>query len=247
MSMAPYPLGFVEIHRKRGRIAGFGKCPVPIDVLWCGTNRPRKKFGQRKNGWSFPPAVRELLLQECQGSTVLHPFGGNTDFGVRMDIDVNTRPDVVADAYFPPFPRDSFDNVVLDPPYTNVRQQEKMALLWAAAWVARKHVYWFHTTWLTMDLSLPLVHAWLIRVGDMCSVRCLQKFEVREPKHRPFTMGEFKRGEALKYNRWQLHHPGLPFTDVLPARNTGGKEAACGGAKPNGAPSDPRAALGGLS
>lgn len=177
-----HPIGFVEIVRRRGRIAGFGFPKCPVDVLWCGTNRPRKKHGARQNGWSFPPAVRELLLQETAGTTVLHPFGGRADFGVRMDIDASTQPDVIGDAYFPPFARDSFDNVILNPPYRDLHQQEKMALLWASAWVARKHVYWFATQWLCMDRSLPLIHAWLIRVGDMCSVRCLQKFEVREPK-----------------------------------------------------------------
>lgn len=174
--------GFVKIVRRRGRIAGFARAGVPVEVLWCGTNRPRKKYGQRCNGWSFPPAVRELLLQECQGRRVLHLFGGRADFGLRMDIDIGTRPHVVADAYFPPFPRDCFDHVIIDPPYTNVNQQEKMALLWAAAWVCRKNVYWFHTNWIAGDRSLRMVRAWLIRVGDQCAVRCLQKFEVREPK-----------------------------------------------------------------
>jgi hypothetical protein len=71
--------GLVTIRRKKGRIAGFANAPCPVDVLWCGTNRPRKKYGERKNGWSFPPAVRELLLQETQGLTVLHLFGGQAD------------------------------------------------------------------------------------------------------------------------------------------------------------------------
>src|SRR5258708_33071051 len=85
------------LHRKRGRIAGFGKCPVPIDALWCGTNRPREKFGQRKNGWSFPAAERELLLQECQGSTVLHPFGGHAQSGGRSATGLHAPPALVPD------------------------------------------------------------------------------------------------------------------------------------------------------
>lgn len=202
-------IGLVTIRRKRGRIAGFAAPRIPVEVLWCGTNRPRKKYGRRANGWSFPPAVRELLLQECKGRTVLHLFGGQADFGLRMDIDIATHPHVVADAYLPPFPRDCFDAVIIDPPYENVNQQEKMALLWAAAWISRQNVYWFHTNWVASDRCLPLVHAWLIRVGDQCAVRCLQKFEVREPKHRPLKPGEFTRGEPLKYNRWQAWEPNL--------------------------------------
>ncbi|HEV3041897.1 MAG TPA: hypothetical protein VHA33_29300 [Candidatus Angelobacter sp.] len=197
-------LGLVAIRRKRGRIAGFGSPSVPVEVLWCGTNRPRRKFGNRRNGWSFPPRVRELLLQETEGRTVLHLFGGQADFGVRMDIDPLTRPDAVGDAYFPPFPEDCFDVVIVDPPYTQIHQQEKMALMWAAAFVARQYVYWFSTNWISTDRKLPLQQAWLIRVGDQCAIRCLQKFAVRKPKHRPLMPGEFERGEPLKYNRWNI-------------------------------------------
>lgn len=207
-------MAVVKIRRKRGRIAGFAAPRVPVEILWCGTNRPRRKYGNRRNGWSFPPAVRELLLQETEGRTVLHLFGGQADFGVRMDLDPATNPHMVGDAWLPPFPRDSFDVVVLDPPYAQLRQQEKFALMWAACWIARQHVYWFSTVWIASDRSLPLDRAWLIRVGDQCAIRCLQKFAVREPKRRPLQPGEFKRGEALKYNRWQFTHPGLPFPDL---------------------------------
>lgn len=206
--------GFVEISRKRGRIAGFGAPPVPLELIWCGTNRPRKKFGRRANGWSFPPAVRELLLQQCQGKTVLHLFGGRVDFGVRLDLDPSTCPDVVGDAYLPPFARDSFDVVILDPPYYSMRQQEKRALLRAAAWVAREQVYWFHTVWIATDRTLPLDRAWLIRVGDQCAARVLQRFKVCQGKRPPLQLGEFERGHALKYNRWANVAAGLPFPDL---------------------------------
>ncbi len=190
----------IEIKRNRGRIAGFGRPRVPCEVLWCGTNRPRKKFGRRQNGWSFPPAVRELLIQSVLGQTVLHLFGGRADFGVRLDIDPSTKPHVVGDAWLPPFARDSFDVVILDPPYVRIQQQEKIALLRAAAWIARRRVYWFHTIWIATDRSLPLLRSWLIRVGDQCAVRCLQEFGIREPKLPPLE--KFTRGPAIRYNRW---------------------------------------------
>lgn len=210
--------GLVTIKRRRGRIAGFGKPRVPVEVLWCGTNRPRKKYGERKNGWSFPPAVRELLLQELEGKTVLHLFGGAADFGVRLDLDPATNPDVVGDAFMPPFERDSFDAVILDPPYYQMRQQEKIALMRAAAWIARKRVYWFHTVWIATDRHTPMDHAWLIRVGDQCAVRVLQRFKSLATKLPPLQAHEFTRGHPLIYKRWADRNAKgaeLPFPDLL--------------------------------
>lgn len=197
-----HQIGLVTITRKRGRIAGFGAPPVPLKLIWCGTNRPRKKFGERKNGWSFPPAVRELLLQELEGKTCLHLFGGAADFGVRLDLDPRTRPDVIGDAFLPPFAKNSFDAVILDPPYYQMRQQEKVALMRAAGWIARESVYWFHTVWIATDSTMPLDSAWLIRVGDQCAVRVLQRFKVSPTKRPPLQLHEFTRGEPLKYKRW---------------------------------------------
>lgn len=211
------PPGFVRISRARGRIAGWAKPRIPVQILWCGTNRPRKKHGARRNGWSFPPAVRELLLQECKGLTVVHLFGGRADFGARLDVDPATKPDVVGDAYLPPFARDSFDVVILDPPYTQVRQQEKIALLRAAAWIARRSVIWFHTVWVEADRNLPLQRGWLVYCGTQCSIRCLEFFDVREPKRPP--LAKFTRGPAIKYNRWLLPNGILPFSDFPAPRS----------------------------
>ncbi len=207
--------GLVTIRRKRGRIPGFGKPNVPVEVLWCGTNRPRRKHGHRSNGWSFPPRVRELLLQECEGLTVVHLFGGHADFGVRLDLDPATKPDYIGDAFLPPFERDSFDVVILDPPYYHMNRQEIIALMRASAWVARRNIFWLHTVWIATNRHLPLEHAWLIRVGDQCAIRTLQKFGVREPKLRPLQPGEFTRGAPLKYNRWLKAGEKLPFDGFI--------------------------------
>ncbi|HZU33690.1 MAG TPA: hypothetical protein VFB79_21430 [Candidatus Angelobacter sp.] len=195
-------IGLVTIKRRKGRIAGFGLPKIPVQILWCGTNRPRKKFGERKNGWSFPPAVRELLLQELAGKTCLHLFGGAADFGVRLDLDPATNPDVVGDAFLPPFARDSFDAVILDPPYYQMKQQEKMALMRAAAWISRDRIYWFHTVWIASDRHTPLQRAWLVRVGDQCAVRVLQEFKSLPSKLPPLQPHEFTRGHPLIYKRW---------------------------------------------
>lgn len=211
LQRSPQMPGFVEISRKRGRIPGFALPKVPTQIVICGANRPAKKRLGRNHGWSFPPAVREILLNETVGSTVIHLFGGHADFGLRLDVDPLTNPDVIGDAWLPPFARDTFDAAILDPPYFNIRQQEKTALLRAAAWIVRPggHVYWFHTIRIDADRSLPLRALWLIDVGRMCSVRVLQKFEVTSAKLPPVE--RFTRGPAIKYNRWLVGNGVLPF------------------------------------
>lgn len=228
--------GLVEITRKRGRIAGFGASPVPLDLLWCGTNRQRKKFGERKNGWSFPPAVRELLLQELVGKTCVHFFGGRADFGLRLDIDPSTNPDIIGDAYLPPFAKSSFDAVILDPPYTSMRQQEKLALMRAAGWVARRWVYWFHTVWIATDSTMPLERAWLIRVGDQCAIRVLQRFKVLASKRPPLQAHEFTRGYPLLYKRWaerEARGQNLPFPDLTAGQANADRQIRCAKDVPN--------------
>jgi hypothetical protein len=204
--------GRVEIRPRKANTAGWGKPKVPLELLWCGTNRSSKKYGRRKNGWSFPPAVREWLRDFCAGRTVLHLFGGLADFGVRLDIDPAVQPDYLGDAWLPPFARDSFDVVILDPPYCDISQQENDSLLRAAAWIARRHVIWFHTVWIATDRNLPLERACLVRVGEQCAARVLQVFKVLPSKRAPVS--KFKRGPAVKYNRWTSPNmPSLPFPE----------------------------------
>jgi hypothetical protein len=168
---------------------------VPIEILWCGNNRTG-----RSNGWSFPPAVRHTLERLCHGKRVGHLFGGLSTFGTRLDVDVTTRPHVIGDAWLPPFRRDAFDVVILDPPYIAINQQMKSQLLRGAAYCARELVVWFNTMWIAADSSLQLVRGWLVRVGDSCQVRCIQVFKTPTDKPRPRL--HFSRGPAIRYNRW---------------------------------------------
>src|SRR4051812_40293396 len=108
---------------------------VPVEVLWCSNNR-----AGRSNGWRFPPKVERLLKQITAGKRVLQLFGGMSRWGVRIDIDRSVRPDVIADAWLPPFGADSFNVVIIDPPYHSINQQMKQQLLRTAAYVAREHV-----------------------------------------------------------------------------------------------------------
>jgi hypothetical protein len=173
-------------------------------VLWCSNQRARAG-----NGWKFPPAVRKLLLQRFEGKRILHLFGGHADFGVRLDIDPITRPDVIGDAWLPPFKKNSFDVAILDPPYFRLDVQMKNALLRAAGWVAREHLVWFHQAWIAGYSALPLEDAYLVRVGDNCYCRALQIFRVTNSKLPPTE--KFTRGPAIKYNRWIAQPQGLPF------------------------------------
>jgi hypothetical protein len=70
---------------------------------------------------SFPLHFEKKLLRELNldpnTAKILHPFGGMAEFGIRCDINPAVNPDVVCDAHKLPFPDNTFDLVVLDPPY----------------------------------------------------------------------------------------------------------------------------------
>ena len=179
--------------------------------MWCSNQRHRTG-----NGWSFPPAVERHLRGLTKGQTVCHLFGGQSRFGRRIDIDPIVRPDVIADAWLPPFIQDAFDVVILDPPYVSINQQMKQQLLRGAAFIAKRQVIWFHTMWIASGGSdlLRLRQSWLVRIGDSCSVRCIQLFEVQSGTKtipRPY----FTRGPAIRYNRWLTGQNQLPLTKDL--------------------------------
>jgi hypothetical protein len=168
----------------------------PVEILWCGNSGG--------NGWMFPAAVSRQLELDCEGKSVLHLFGGRASFGLRLDIDPETRPDVLGDAWLPPFGRETFDVVILDPPYASCCAEEKGALFRTAGWIARQRVVWFHTLWTSGSHGLKPERAWLVRVGDNRHVRALQYFQIAS---RPGPLSHFARGPAIKYNRW-LRQPG---------------------------------------
>jgi hypothetical protein len=182
---------------------------VPVEILWCGNSRGHGNNGS--DGWSFPRAVERQLRTLTEGKRVLQQFGGLAKWGIRLDIDPSTRPHVIGDAWIPPFRQNAFDVTILDPPYWRINQQEKTALLHAAAYVAREYVIWFHTIWLAGDARVcKLERGWLVRVGDTCHVRCLQLFRTLPQKRTPWI--HFARGPAMKYNRWTNGQLPLPRT-----------------------------------
>jgi hypothetical protein len=184
------------------------RSPLP-EILWCGSN---KRCG--RDGWSFPRQVSKTIQEECPGMSFVHLFGGKADFGVRLDIDAAVKPDVIGDAWLPPFAKDSFDCVVLDPPYIGeyrVMSNDRLRCLFrAAAWIARKRVVWFHTCWVESPARCVRGKSWLVRVGRHCQVRCLQFFEVSAERKLPPVL-RFNSGPAMKYNRWLAGEVPLNF------------------------------------
>jgi len=177
---------------------------VTPEILVCRGHRKKS----RRNGWTFPRTVEAHLRTLTAGRSVLHLFGGRASWGTRLDVDPVVSPDVIGDAWLPPFRRNAFDVVILDPPYIHLNQQTKSALLRAAAYVASHSVIWFHTTWIAGDRHCRLTRGWLVYVGDSAAVRCLELFHTAETKDVPRM--EFTRGPAMKYNRWR-NQGGLPL------------------------------------
>jgi len=175
------------------------------EALWC----PNARQGAA-NRWSYPPTVEKLLRDITAGRTVLQLFGGLSRWGTKLDIDPTTTPHVRGDAWLPPFARDSFDVVILDPPYAGINQQMKQMLIRGAAFVAREHVIWFHTQWVAPDSGMRRERSWLVRVGDSCACRCLIEWRV-VAREKPIPVLNFTRGPALKYRRWLAGEVSLPF------------------------------------
>jgi len=71
---------------------------------------------------SFPLYFEERLLDLLglpKSAMILHSFGGKAQYGIRIDVNQEVNPDVLADAHNLPFKDEVFDLVVLDPPYSD--------------------------------------------------------------------------------------------------------------------------------
>jgi len=188
----------------------------PIDLFWCGNLS--EKRGEK---WSFPPQVERFLREQCAGRSTLHLFGGKAKFGIRLDMDPITEPDVIGDAFLPPFKPKSFDVVIVDPPYPPYLQlgpSTVRPLLMNAAYIARRTVIWFAPLWVSGYTFLKLEHSYLVRVGDYCEIRALQFLRPNTPKNfAPVT--HFTHGPARRYNKWLRQPQMLPFRDHLDIEN----------------------------
>ena len=89
-------------------------------IVW---TLPRPPVSKYKGG--FPRFFEQNLIKLLgYPDSVLQPFGGRAEYGVRMDLDSLVEPDIVADAHDIPYPDDCFDLVLLDPPYSQTEALE---------------------------------------------------------------------------------------------------------------------------
>lgn len=165
--------------------------------------------GGGSNGWAFPLPVERRIQRQLAGLSVLHFFGGTARFGIRMDIDQLTRPDVIADAWAPPFGKDSFDAVVLDPPYVKYGRHMRDQLGRSAAWIARQQVCWFSPFAATSLPRCSILKWWTVIVGNNCYIRQLVFFRPRPDKEAPYET--VNRGPAIRYNGWRMGQDRLPL------------------------------------
>lgn len=88
---------------------------VITTIAWTLPRPPKSKY---KGG--FPLFFEQNLMQLLgYPEKVLHPFGGMAEWGTRVDLNPDLEPDILGDAHDLPIPGESFDCVVLDPPYSD--------------------------------------------------------------------------------------------------------------------------------
>lgn len=93
-------------------------------LVWTLPRPPKSRY---KGG--FPLYFEDNLVQLLgYPERILQPFGGRAEYGTRVDLDPLVEPDVVADAHDLPFEDESFDCVILDPPYSDEEAQELYAV-----------------------------------------------------------------------------------------------------------------------
>jgi len=87
---------------------------VPRTMWWL----PRPRRNKFKGGFPlhFEKKLMELLDMP---KLILQPFAGNCEWGIKVDINREFKPDVIADAHNLPFKDDVFNLVLLDPPYSD--------------------------------------------------------------------------------------------------------------------------------
>lgn len=86
-----------------------------------GKPRPVAHFEAMPDGGGYPKGFVEWALAEmgCDDpDAVLHLCSGSMRTGVRVDIRPEMEPDIVADCRAVPLPDQSFDFIMIDPPYS---------------------------------------------------------------------------------------------------------------------------------
>ena len=95
---------------------------VVKNLAWC-LPRPRRR---NPIPGCFPEHFEKKLLAELGWpQATFHPFGGAAEYGVRLDIRAEVRPDIIGDAHQLPLRDSVFDCTILDPPY-DVHYSERL-------------------------------------------------------------------------------------------------------------------------
>lgn len=156
---------------------------------------------------AFPLYFEQNLVQLLgYPDRILHPFGGMAEIGTRVDLNPTLEPDVIADAHALPFEDESFDLVILDPPYSDEEARE----LYDTPKL-RPGVY-------TREAVRVLAPGgWLVVYGDRepaRPARCnhtMRIIVVLRPHHRPRIAGIFqKRKPSMPHYGTEAGEQGLP-------------------------------------
>jgi len=161
--------------------------------------------------WAFPQEVTEILQRETAGLSVLHLFGGQASWGVRLDADRSTNPHVVGNAFHAPFHCGSFDVVICDPPYPRSTNGLFYVVLRPAACLARQRVWWFSTEAIGNSPHGLKPQRWWAVFPSAMGGRIRFLCEYKRTRH---PSGCFARGtwpaQIRKYDwRSQIEHPNL--------------------------------------
>jgi hypothetical protein len=157
-----------------------------------------------KRTWSFPVEVAELLERETAGRSVLQLYGGLSSFGIRLDADPAVRPDIIGNALFPPFGCESFDVVIVDPPYQSNYNMPAMVLT-PAACIAREKVWWFHTHYQPHVCRLIPERWWAVLPSKKGPLRVLIEYSRRRHPRNCTGPANWRASTEIKPFNWSRH------------------------------------------
>lgn len=173
------------------------------------------QFKRYKRTWAFPREVEALLMSETVevDRSVLQLYGGMAGFGIRLDMDPATAPHVLGNALYPPFRCKSFDTVIVDPPYSDLKAGIGIQIMAPAICLARRRIWWFHTHWcLKGGLGIKLLRWWTCSPCSMgAPLRILAEYSVsRHPMycHAVARTGHGNRlPPSVRAYDWSRHFP----------------------------------------
>lgn len=183
------------------------------------------QFKNYKRSWAFPVEIERMLMAETveQGKSVLQLYGGMARFGVTLDIDPATGPNVIGNSLYPPFRCKSFDTVIVDPPYSDLRSGIALQILGPAVCLARQRIWWFHTCWsVGQALGLKLLRWWTCSPCSLgAPIRILAEYQVtRHPRycHAVPRKGKYGLPPAVRRYDWTRHFPHPVNHDPAPVQ-----------------------------